>query len=138
MHVYEGEIGVVGHMGRRDGVGGHGRAVLSVLEIGDQQLRHIVVPDRLATHLHAGQRSRVLVGQGLSHGLITRPFVAAVEVQGRKYKIDRVLLTAALKTLVYSTLAVPLFGAIAWPLGVLACLGIAAWYVSDYLDLRRF
>jgi hypothetical protein len=137
MQVYEGEIGVVGRIGHSGRTPGHGRMMLSVLEIGDQQLRRIAVPELLAAHLRAGQRSRVLVGQGLSHGLITRPFVAAVEVQGRKYKVDRPLLVVLLKTLAYSALVLPLF-VVAWPLGLLLCLAIAGWYLRDYFDLRRF
>jgi len=137
MKIYEGEVGVLGHGTWSDG-GGGGKTILSVLEIGDQQLKRIVLPDYLANYLTPGQRSRVLVGRGLSRGLITRPFVAAVEVNGRKYKIDSVLTMGIMKTLLYSLLAGPLFGAISPMLGVLACAGIATYYIKDYLDLRRF
>ncbi len=136
MRVYEGEIGVVGHGTWSDG-GGGGKTVLSVLEIGDQQLKRIVLPEFLANYLTPGQRSRVLVGTGLSRGLITRPFVAAVEANGKKYKVDSILMMAILKIILYSMLAFPLW-AIAWPLGLLASGGVAAYYIRDYLDLKRF
>jgi hypothetical protein len=133
--MYEGQISVVGHGGWNRG---GGKTVLSVLEIGDQQLKRLVLPDDLANHLTPGRQSRVLVGRGLSHGLITRPFVAAVEVNGRKYKIASVLTMGIMKTLLYSLLAGPLLGSITPLLGVLACAGIVTYYAKDYVDLKRF
>jgi hypothetical protein len=136
MRVYEGEVGIVGHGTWSDG-GGGGKTVLSVLEIGNAQLKRIVLPDYLANYLTPGQKSRVLIGQGLSRGLLTRPFVAAVEVNGKKYKVDSILTMAVLKVILYSLLAFPLW-AIAWPLGLLATAGVATYYIRDYLELKRF
>jgi hypothetical protein len=136
MKVVEGEVGVVGHGTWSDG-GGGGKTILSVLEIGDTHLKPIVLPDYLSNYLNPGQQVRVLVGQGLSHGLITRPFVAAVESNGKKYKIDSVLTMVVLKSILYCFPAL-LLAAIHPILAVAACVAIFMFYTKEYLDLKRF
>jgi len=137
MKVIEGDIGLVGGGTWTDG-GGGGKTVLSVLEIGDQQLKKILLTDYLANYVKPGKHARLLVSKGLSRGIITRPFIAAVEVDGKKYKTDQVLFMGILKIALYSMAAFVLLFSFSVPLAVLACAGIALYYVRDYMDLRRF
>lgn len=137
MRILEGVIGTVGAGTWRDG-GTSGRTILSVFEIGDHHIRRVVLPDYLRNYITPGERARVMIGQGLSHGLITRPFIAAVEVNGKKYKIDRVLLMAVLKTILYGVVIGGILIAISKILALLACGAIAAYYIRDYLELKSF
>lgn len=137
MKVYEGEIGMIGAGTWTDG-GGGGKTVLSVLEVGNHQFKKIVLPDYLRNYLEPGTTTRVGISQGLSRGWITRPFVAAVEVDGKKHKTDQVLFMALAKTALYCIPAFVLFGAITPVLGMAACVGVGFYYINDYLDLKRF
>ncbi len=137
MKVYEGEIGMIGAGTWTDG-GGGGKTILSVLEVGNHQLKKILLPDYLGNYIATGAQARVLVSQGLSRGMVTRPFVAAVEVDGKTYKTDSVLMMALMKTALYCIPAFVIFGAINPILGMLACGAVAFYYISDYLDLKRF
>ncbi len=136
MRVVEGDVGVVGAGTWSDG-GGGGKTILSVLEIGDTHLKRIVLPDYLANYVTPGQHVRVLVGQGLSRGFITRPFVAGVENNGKTYKIDSVLMMGILKSILYCMLA-GVLAAIHPILWVAACVGIFGFYIKEYTDLKRF
>ena len=137
MRVLEGEVGVVGAGTWTDG-GGGGKTMLSVLEIGDHHLQKIVLPDYLSNYLKPGSNARILLGQGLSRGLITRPFVAAVKVDGKTYKTGQVLFMGILKSLLYGALFGVLLGAITPLLGVLAAGAVFAFYIKEWMDLKRF
>lgn len=136
MKVLDGEIGVVGSGTWNDG-GGGGKTLLSVLEIGNHHLKRIVLPDYLHNYMTPGKQARVLIGQGLSRGMITRPFVAAVQVDGRTYKTDQVLLMYVLKCVLYGGVALLVFGKLL-PVGLAIAAGIVMFYAKEYLDLKRF
>ena len=137
MQTLEGVIGRVGAGTWQDG-GGGGKTVLSVFEIGNHHLKRVVLPDYLRNYITPGEPARVRIGQGLSHGLITRPFIAAVEVDGKKYKTDSVLLMAVLKIILYAIVVGGILTAFSKVLALLAVAGIAAFYIKDYLELQAF
>ncbi len=133
----DGELGVVGGEvgpGRARG----GKTVLSILEIGNHHLRKIVLADSLRKHLETGKHARLLLGNGLSRGLFTRPYIAAVEVDGRKYKAERMLLPGTLEALFSGGLAVALLWTISMPLALFFCVAAAAVSAKDWLDFARF
>lgn len=136
MKVLDGEIGVVGSGTWTDG-GGGGKTILSVLEIGNHHLKRIVLPDYLHNYLTPGKQARVLIGRGLSRGVITRPFVAAVQVDGRTYKTDQVLLMYVLKCVLYCGVALLVFSRLL-PVGLALAAAIVMFYAKEYLDLKRF
>jgi hypothetical protein len=137
MKVYSGEVGMIGGGTWSDG-GGGGKTILSAFDIGNQHLKRIVLTDYLANYLKPGTQAKILVSQGLSHGFITRPFIAAVEVEGKKYKLDSILLMGILKSILYCAIAFPLFGVIHWVLGLAACAAVVWYYVGDWLQLQHF
>ena len=137
MQILEGVIGTVGAGTWQDG-GRGGRTTLSVFEIGGHHVRRVVLPDYLRSFITPGERVRVMIGRGLSGGLITRPFIAAVEVRSRKYKVDGVLLKAALETTLYSLLVGGIVAMFSKVIALLACGAIATFYVKDYLQLKSF
>lgn len=137
MQTLEGVVGRVGAGTWVDG-GGGGKTTLSVFEIGDHHLKRVVLPDYLRNYITPGEPARVMIGQGLSHGLITRPFIAAVEVDGKKYKTDSVLLMAVLKVMLYWMVVGAIVSAFSKLLAVLVCGAIGAYYLKDYLELKAF
>lgn len=137
MKVYEGELGLIGSGTWSDG-GGGGKTILSVLEIGNHQLKRVLLPDYLGNYMTPGTHMRVGISTGLSRGFVTRPVVAAVEVNGKKYKIDQMLMASVLKTALYAIPAFLVFGAIYMPLGLVAVAAVAGFYLSEYNDLKRF
>jgi hypothetical protein len=133
MKVLDGRIGVVGgRAGRRKS------NVLSILEIGEHQLKRIVLPDALREPLATGKHARILLGKGLSLGLVTRPYIAAIEVDGRKYKTTQVILVALLKALLYGAAGYWILARVSLPLAFLFAAGVAIYYAKDSLDLIRF
>ncbi len=137
MQTLEGVVGRVGAGSWEDG-GGGGKTILSVFEIGDHHLKRVVLPDYLRTYITPGEPARVMVGQGLSRGLITRPFIAAVEVNGKKYKTDSGLLMAVCKIILYSLVIGGILSGFSKVLALAAVVGIAVFYVRDYLELRAW
>jgi len=135
MKVLDGEIGVVG--GGRRGRRGQSN-VLSILEIGEHQLKRIVLPDALRAPMATGKHARILLGRGLSLGLVTRPYIAAIEIDGKKYKTGRVILFALLKALLYFAAGFAILSRISLPLAMLFGLGVTMYYAKDSLDLIRF
>lgn len=137
MKVYEGELGMIGSGTWTDG-GGGGKTILSVLEIGNHQLKRVLLPDYLGNYMQPGAQMRLGVSTGLSRGFITRPVVTAVEVNGRKYKTDQMLFVSLAKIALYAIPAFLVFGSIYKPLGLAAVAAVAWFYLSDYGDLKRF
>jgi hypothetical protein len=135
MRVLEGEVGLFVPSVRKPGRGG--RTLVPALDIGRHQLRRVLLPDHLRQHLAPGRHARVLVGIGLSHGVITRPFVAAVESGGHKGKTGSVLAAGVLKSALYCGLAILVLGRFPALAGI-ACGAIVAYYLKDSLDLARF
>jgi hypothetical protein len=136
MKVIDGEIGVVGREHPR---GRPGKSpVLSVLEIGEHQLKRIVLSEPLRKPIATGKHARILLGRGLSQGLVTRPYVAAVEVDGKKYKKDLVIRNAMIKILIYGGIGYVTLSRISVPLALVFCGIVAVHYVKDSLDLVRF
>jgi hypothetical protein len=134
MKVLDGRIGVVGG-------GGAARRksnVLSILEIGEHQLRRIVLPDALREPMTTGKYARILLGRGLSLGLVTRPYIAAIEIDGRKYKTSQVIVVALLKALLYGTAGYMVLSRVSLPLGLIFGAGAAMYYAKDSLDFIRF
>ncbi|MEO8030789.1 MAG: hypothetical protein ABJC74_16245 [Gemmatimonadota bacterium] len=137
MQTLEGVVGRVGAGSWEDG-GGGGKTILSVFEIGDHHLKRVVLPDFLRNYIVPGEPARVMVGQGLSRGLITRPFIAAVEVNGKKYKTDSVLLMAVCKIILYSMVIGGILAGFSKVLALVAVVGITVFYVRDYLELKAW
>jgi hypothetical protein len=135
MKVLDGEIGVVG--GGR-GAGARKGNVLSILEIGEHQLKRIVLPDALREPMKAGKHARILLGRGLSWGILTPPYIAAVEIGAQKYKNARVIRAALFKTLIYAMIACAIFWRISPVLALISCAGIAAYSAKEFLDWIRF
>jgi len=146
MTVYGGEISMVGTGTWQDGAsdgagaGGQGKTIVSVLEIGNHALRKIVMPDYVSNYIRPGKQAELLVGQGLSRGLITRPYIAAVKVDGKTYKESggMVLFMGLAKALLYSVPVAVVLGAMWAPLGALGVVGVFAYYIRDYLGFRKF
>lgn len=146
MTTYEGEVSMVGAGTWQDGAsdgkgsGGQGKTILSVLEIGDHSLRKIVMPDYISNYIRPGKHTQLLVGQGLSRGLITRPFIAAAKIEGKTYKESggMVLFMGLAKSVLYIIPVGIGLGMIWSPLGVLGVIGVFAYYIRDYLSFQRF
>ncbi|HET9888634.1 MAG TPA: hypothetical protein VFR10_14090, partial [bacterium] len=107
-------------------------------EIGEHQLKRIVLPDALRGPMATGKHARILLGKGLSLGLVTRPYIAAIEIDGRKYKRTQVILFALLKALLYAVAGYWILSRVSLPLAVVFCAGVAVYYAKDSLDLIRF
>jgi hypothetical protein len=135
MEVVEGIIGQMGVGERQDRL--VGRATLSGIEVGHRRLRRVVLTERLSKVLESGEFARVLIWRGLTQGLVTRPFVAAVEVDGITYRADRVLPMALLKILLWMILVVGI-GSVSPVLGVFVAACIIGYYVKNYLDFLQF
>jgi hypothetical protein len=136
MQVIDGEIGAIGGAARLDTQ--RGETLLSVLEIGDRHLKEIVLRDTLKPHVITGKRARLLLATGLSRGIITRPYIAAVEVDGKKYKSGPRLIRGAIRVLLYGAVSYFVLSRFSVPLAVTACAGIAAYYAKELVDLVRF
>lgn len=134
MEVVEGTIGLIEMRGLHDSAArGH-----PVLEVGHRQLRHIRLSEQLSKAIEAGKFGRVLIWRGLTQGLVTRPFVAAIEVDGKIYKADRVLPMVLIKVLLWMLLAVGIGTAAAPVLGVAVAAFIIGFYMKNYMDFLRF
>lgn len=146
MTVYEGEVSLVGAGTWSDGAatansaGGQGKTILSVLEIGGHSLRKIVMPDYISNYLRSGKQTTLLIGKGLSRGAITRPFIAAIKVDGKTYKESEGMLIfmLAAKALLYSMPFGLILGAIFAPLGLVASGAVFYFYGKDYLTFKKF
>lgn len=136
MEIVEGTIGLVGASRRRKSRDGH-RTSFSALDVGHRRLKRIVLTEHLSKALESGKFARVLVWRGLTQGLVTRPFIAAIEVDGKTYKADRVLPMAVIKILLWMILVFGI-GSVSPVLGVFVAACIIGFYVKNYLDFRRF
>lgn len=145
MAVYEGEVSLVGAGTWTDGAaqggaGGQGKTILSVLEIGGQSLRKIVMPDYISNYVQTGKQTTLLIGTGLSRGLITRPFIAAVKVDGKTYKESEGMLIfmLAVKAILYAILFGVILGALFAPLGFIAAGAVFYYHFKDYTAFKSF
>lgn len=132
--------GTIGQIGRRSWLAkGHGgnSTTVSGLEIGHRRLKRVVLADYLSKVLEPGKFARLLILRGVTQGVVTRPVIAAVEVDGKTYKTDKVLWTGLLKIVLWM-LVVAVIGAIAPVLGVVSAACIIGFYAKNYLDYRRF
>jgi hypothetical protein len=136
MEIVEGTIGLVG-AGTEAAKRERGTTMLSVLEVGGRTFQRIVLTECLSKFIQSGRHVRMLVCQGLTCGLVTRPFIAAIQIDGKTYKTDKVLLTLLLKMLLWM-LAVVALGTLHPLAGVLAAACIIGFYVRNYLDFVRF
>jgi hypothetical protein len=143
MTVYEGEVSRVGAgtwTDAADGAGGQGKTMLSVLEIGEHSLRKIVMPDYISNYLQAGKQSSLLIGTGLSRGMITRPFIAAVKVDGKTYKESdgMLIFMFAAKAILYAVLFGLILGSFFLPLGLIGAGAPFYYYFKDYAAFKSF
>lgn len=146
MTVYEGEVSLVGAGTWTDGAaqgasaGGQGKTILSVLEIGGHSLRKIVMPDYISNYVHSGKQTTLLIGTGLSQGIITRPFIAAVKVDGKTYKESdgMLIFMLATKAILYAILFGVIFGAFFAPLGFVAAGAVFYYHYKDYAAFKSF
>ena len=140
MQIVEGELRKIGDGTWTDG-GGGGKTVVSALDIGDTHLRNILVPDYLRSYMEPGENIRVAISRGLSRGMITRPFVAAVQANGRKYYVSQgqLIFGNVMKTLLYSVPVGVILGGLLHP--VLGLAGVAAvgyYYFKEIQSIRNF
>lgn len=135
MEVVEGMIGQVAMRSPRNAESR--RARVSAIEVGHRQLRRVLLTDQLSKSLESGKFARVLIWRGLTQGLVTRPYVAAIEVDGKTYKSGRILPLALVKILAWMTLVVAI-GSVSAVLGVVAAACIIGFYTKNYLDFLRF
>ena len=49
-----------------------------MLEISNEAFKRIILTDYLSNYITAGQNVRALVSNGLTRGMVSRPFIAAV------------------------------------------------------------
>lgn len=134
MEIVEGTIGLIGARGLLSGREQESPA----LEVGHRQLRHITLSKHLSRAIEAGKFGRVLIWRGLSQGVVTRPFVAAIEVDGKIYKADRVLPVTLIKILLWMMVAVAIGSAAAPVLGAAVAAFIIGFYAKNYMDFLRF
>lgn len=134
MEIVEGTIGLIGSRGLLSGREQESPA----LEVGHRQLRHIRVSEQLSKAIEAGKFGRVLIWRGLSQGVVTRPFVAAIEVDGKIYKAERVLPMTLIKILLWLMVAVGIGSAAAAVLGVAVGAFVIGFYMKNYMDFLRF
>jgi len=139
MKIIEGELKLVGSGTWADG-GGGGKTVVSALDIGDHHLRKILIPDYLRNYITPGEHIRVGISQGLSHGMITRPFIAAVEANGKKYRLDKgtLIFAGAAKTLLYALPVGVILGAITPVLGIAGVAGVGFFYFKEIMAINNF
>jgi hypothetical protein len=131
--------GTIGQIARRSWPSDNdsSRTTLSGIEVGHRRLQRIVLTEPLSQALESGKFARVLIWRGLTQGLVTRPFIAAVEVDGKTYKAARVLPMALLRILLWMVLVVAI-GSVSPVLGVFVAACIIGFYVKNYLDFLRF
>lgn len=134
MEVVEGTIGLIGSRDWPDG----NKPVRPALEVGHRQLRHIALSKQLSQAIEAGKFGRVLIWRGLTQGLVTKPFVAAVEVDGKIYKAERVLPMTLIKILLWLIVAAGIGSAAAPVLGIAVGAFIIGFYAKNYMDFLRF
>jgi len=139
MKIVEGELKLIGS-GTWDDGGGGGKTVVSALDIGEHHLRKILVPDYLRNYMVPGEHIRVGISQGLSRGMITRPFIAAVEANGKKHSIERgtMIFAGAAKTLLYGLPVGVILGAITPVLGIAGVAAIGFYYFKEIVAVSRF
>lgn len=139
MRIVEGTLSLIGH-GTWDDGGGGGKTVVSAMDIGEHHLQKILVPDYLRNYMEPGAHMRLAISQGLSRGLITRPFVAAVECNGKKRKIGmgQMWFAGAAKTLLYGIPVGALLGAIFLPLGLAGVAAIGFYYFKEIQAVQSF
>ncbi|MBH1962224.1 MAG: hypothetical protein I8H82_06425 [Rhodocyclales bacterium] len=139
MKIAEGELKLIGGGTWEDG-GGGGKTVVSALDIGDHHLRKILIPDYIRNYMAPGEHIRVAISQGLSHGMITRPFIAAVEVNGKKYRIEKgtLIFAGVAKTLLYAIPVGVILGAITPLLGIAGVAGVGYYYFKEISAISNF
>lgn len=127
-------------MAEDPGKTGGGKTVVSALDIGDHHLRKILVPDYLRNYMVPGEHVRVAISQGLSQGLITRPFIAAVESDGKKHSIERgtLIFAGVAKTLLYAIPVAAIFSVFFPPLGIAGAAAIGYYYFKEILAISKF
>ncbi len=139
MQILEGVVGTVGAGTWEDGGGGGGgRTTLSVFEIGEHHLRRVVLPDYLRGYIAPGQWARIMIGRGLSLGLMTRPFIAAVEVNGRKAKVDRGVTRVAMRAVLGCLVVGGALSLLSAAVAVAACGAVALVTMREYFELKAF
>lgn len=139
MKVIEGELNLIGSGTWEDG-GGGGKTVVSALDIGEHHLQKILIPDYLRNYMTPGEHIRVGISEGLSRGWITRPFIAAVESHGKKYRINagQLMFSAAVKTLLYAIPVGMALGAIFPLLGLAGVAAIGYYYYKEIEAIKHF
>jgi hypothetical protein len=139
MKVIEGNLNLMGNGTWEDG-GGGGKTVVSALDIGDHHLKKILIPDYLANYMTPGEHVRVAISEGLSRGLITRPVIAAVEANGKKYRLGfgELAFMGGAKTLLY---AIPVYGilqAFSPIIGLAGVAGVGFYYFKEVTAIQSF
>lgn len=139
MQIVEGELKLIGGGTWEDG-GGGGKTVVSALDIGEHHLKKILIPDYLRNYMTPGQHVRVAISQGISRGIITRPFIAAVESNGTKRRIGNgeLIFAGAVKTLFYSIPVGMLLGAIFPPLALVGIGAVGYYYFNELRGVQQF
>ena len=79
MQIYQGEIHMIGNGTWMSGANGEGGTLLTVLEIGDKQIKRVYIPDYLKNYLTVGTDTRLLIMRASKNEA-----VLALEVDGKK------------------------------------------------------
>lgn len=87
MKIYNGKVNLIGNGTWMAGPNGEGGTLLTVLEIGDTHLKRVYIPDYLKNYLTVGTETRILIMKASKNEA-----VLALEVDGKKYKIERSLM----------------------------------------------
>lgn len=136
MEVVEGTVGLIG-AGTWEAKGDGGATTLSVLEIGDKTYKRIILTDYLSNYMSSGTKVKALISKGLTRGVVTRPVVAAVQVDGKTYKTDGFLMVFVLKCILWLMIC-GVAGAVFPPLGFVLAILVIAFYVRSYLQFKKF
>ena len=140
MKVYKGKITMIGQGDWSSQGSGGGHTTVSVFEIGEHNLRKLLITDYMMNYVKVGDEAEILVSKGLSQGLITRQVILGIKVNGKKYMEStvKIIFMNLAKIFLYFMLTFPLmlFYDSKFPL----ILGFAAliYYVKDIFDFLKF
>lgn len=87
-----------------------------------------------------GEHIRVAISQGISRGMITRPFIAAVESNGKKHRIEKgtLIFAGVAKTLLYAIPVGVILGALTPVLGVVGVAAVGYYYFKEFTAINNF
>ncbi len=140
MKVYKGKITMIGQGDWSSKGSGGGQTTVSVFEIGEHNLRKLLITDYMMNYVKVGEEAEILVSKGLSQGLITRQVILGIKVNGKKYMEStvKIIFMNLAKIFLYFMLTFPLM--LLYDSKFPLILGFAAliYYVKDIFDFMKF